>query len=114
MQLEGSNLEGDSHTDELEDRARTELQRHSTPEQSLQLQTSASMGTNELDNECELRDDEREVEEDEREIEDSGDLESWSFEHASGIREVESISEVAQAISDGEKRALFLSAIGVK
>jgi len=38
----------------------------------------------------------------------------WSFEHSSGIREVESMSEVVQEISDEKNQQEFLKAVGVK
>ncbi|KAI1506337.1 hypothetical protein F5X99DRAFT_363888 [Biscogniauxia marginata] len=38
----------------------------------------------------------------------------WLFGHGSGIREVGSMSDVAQGISDPEQREVFLGAIGVK
>lgn len=38
----------------------------------------------------------------------------WSFVHGIGIREVESMSELTQGISDTGQRGIFLHAIGVK
>ncbi|KAI0479518.1 hypothetical protein GGR56DRAFT_673435 [Xylariaceae sp. FL0804] len=38
----------------------------------------------------------------------------WAFSHSAGIAEVESISDVAQAITDTVQRELFLSSLGVK
>ncbi|RYO94937.1 hypothetical protein DL764_007762 [Monosporascus ibericus] len=39
---------------------------------------------------------------------------AWAFEHGTGIREVESMSELARGISDPRHRELFLCVIGVK
>ncbi|CAJ2512139.1 Uu.00g077640.m01.CDS01 [Anthostomella pinea] len=39
---------------------------------------------------------------------------TWRFSHDKGIREVESMSDVVQAILEPEHRELFLSSIGVK
>ncbi|KAI1126723.1 hypothetical protein F5Y10DRAFT_244198 [Nemania abortiva] len=41
-------------------------------------------------------------------------VEIWQFKHGAGIREVESMSDVAQSIVDPQHREVFLSAIGVK
>ncbi|KAI0544909.1 hypothetical protein F4679DRAFT_589015 [Xylaria curta] len=40
--------------------------------------------------------------------------EIWRFKHGEGIREVESMSDVAQSIIDSRQRELFLGSIGVK
>lgn len=42
------------------------------------------------------------------------DNKSWSFEHGTGIREVESMSDLTQSISNSEQRRIFLNAIGVR
>ncbi|KAI1431285.1 hypothetical protein GGR50DRAFT_88823 [Xylaria sp. CBS 124048] len=38
----------------------------------------------------------------------------WQFRHGAGIREVESMSDVAQSIVDAQLREIFLGSIGVK
>ena len=38
----------------------------------------------------------------------------WSFEHGTGIREVESMSELVQGLSDPRQREVFLDAVGVR
>lgn len=42
------------------------------------------------------------------------DNKSWSFEHGTGIREVESMSDLTQSILNSEQRRIFLNAIGVR
>ncbi|RYP71280.1 hypothetical protein DL769_004717 [Monosporascus sp. CRB-8-3] len=39
---------------------------------------------------------------------------AWPFEHGTGVREVESMSDLARGISDPRHRELFLGVIGVK
>lgn len=39
---------------------------------------------------------------------------SWAFEHGTGIREVESLGEMAQGISGEEHREMFLRVMGLK
>ena len=38
----------------------------------------------------------------------------WSFEHGTGIREVESMSELVQGLSDPRQREVFLDTVGVR
>ncbi|KAI1200780.1 hypothetical protein F5X97DRAFT_70617 [Nemania serpens] len=40
--------------------------------------------------------------------------EIWGFKHGVGIREVASMSDVAQSIVDPQQREIFLGSIGVK
>lgn len=39
---------------------------------------------------------------------------AWSFEHGIGIREVESMSDIVQGISDPQCREMFLDSVGVR